>query len=493
MNDIQGLLPSPVYRSAPLPSPRDARIATVVEVVVSWGDAGPLVGAHLRAGERFVLVAKGRTDPSAHAFVHPAMEAGEHVLVEHLGSVGRVTPPMDARAVVAYPAATDVGAGSFVLPREASAFIEHGEMRYVVRHVPVAARLPARRIDRLFGLVTVLALGFAIAAGRWARGLDVDDRLVRDDEDPGRRSGEERVRWVAAMAHAPTHPEPDGGPEGGTGLRAAGDEGSSGSTHAPRASRRWSTPPRRGPARDETTANDARAFVARRGIFAALGAVGGASAPMLPGVDDDAHATGTMYGTAVGDARGYAGIGLVGTGWGGGGSGEGLVGLGRMRTRGHGTDDGSGQGIGQGGACGCGDGNFGTFGHSIGVRVSVASPPRTCSERRADGTATEGCGASVRASMDSAAIRRVVLRNLGQVRRCYETALRDVPDAHGRVTIHWVTAVDGRVLSARTMDDSTGAAAVGPCIADAVRRWQFPAFDEVVTVNYPFDLDVTDR
>ncbi len=294
MNDTQGFLPSPVYRSAPLPSPRDARVETVVEVVVSWGDAGPLAIAHLRAGERFVLVANGRTDASAHAFVHPAMETGEHVLVEHLGSVARVTPPKDARAVVACPSATDMAPGSFDLPHEASAFIEHGEVRYSVRHVPVAARLPARRIDRLFGVATALALGFVIAMGHWMRGLDGGDLLAHDDEGLARRWAIIGTHDLGARVHAPTHPEPDGGDEGGTGLRAVGDEGSSGSTRASRASRRWSTPPRRGHTRDDTTPNDARSIVARRGIFAALGAIGGVRTSMLPGVDDDAHATGTM-------------------------------------------------------------------------------------------------------------------------------------------------------------------------------------------------------
>jgi hypothetical protein len=51
------------------------------------------------------------------------------------------------------------------------------------------------------------------------------------------------------------------------------------------------------------------------------------------------------------------------------------------------------------------------------------------------------------ASLDPDAIRRVVVRNLGQVRRCYETALAEAPTAEGRVAVRWVIGGDGAVLN----------------------------------------------
>ena len=42
------------------------------------------------------------------------------------------------------------------------------------------------------------------------------------------------------------------------------------------------------------------------------------------------------------------------------------------------------------------------------------------------------------ATLDAASVRRVVQRNLGQVRRCYEQALSQVPNAEGRVSVRWV-------------------------------------------------------
>jgi hypothetical protein len=95
-----------------------------------------------------------------------------------------------------------------------------------------------------------------------------------------------------------------------------------------------------------------------------------------------------------------------------------------------------------------------------------------------------------RGLLGPAEIRRVVTRNLGQVRHCYERVLEDHPGAGGRLTLRWVIGVDGRVVGAGVVSDETGAPALGDCVASAVRRWLFPApAGGVVTVNYPFTLD----
>ncbi len=149
------------------------------------------------------------------------------------------------------------------------------------------------------------------------------------------------------------HARPRRGPDGGTGRRASGDEGAAGARAAPRRARRWHEAPRRGPAVDpaivrRATADDATVAVQRRGIFAALGRTGFLPmAPPTPGVHAETRATGNLYGPTTGDALGYAGRGLLGTGWGGGGHGADAVGLGRIRTRGHGDDVGTAQGLGR--------------------------------------------------------------------------------------------------------------------------------------------------
>jgi len=412
---------------------------TLVEVVVSWGDDCPLAVAHLRPGERFVLASQGSTDPDAPCFVHPAIDRGAHPLVERIGRDCQVTPP---------------GGAPFVLARDERTVIDHDGVRYAVRHVPVAERLPPRRTDRLFGAATALSLVGTLAAGAWLRGVDHDHRLTRDDGDTLRmliaHGPSQR-----AVSYAPTHAEGGVGTEGGTGLRAPGDEGASGLRRAPQTSRTWARPPRRGPSRAETTASAADR-VLHRGVFSALGAPGaGPWGALTTGDSDDRHASGAMYGTTLGDARGFEGLGLLGRGWGGGGRGDELVGLGRVQTHGHGTDHGVGMGLGNGGYCGCG-----------------APSPGT--------------------SLDAAAIRRVVQRNLGQVRHCYEQALALVPDAEGRIAVRWVIGSEGAVLASEVTDNATGSTPLGECVAHAARRWQFPATDNVVTVNYPFDLSVVE-
>ncbi len=133
----------------------------------------------------------------------------------------------------------------------------------------------------------------------------------------------------------------------------------------------------------------AREAVAQRGIFSALGAPG---------------AAGNMAGDETGDAFGYGGLGAQGTGWGGGGTGEGTIGLGDIGTMGHGMSAGQGYGSGAG---------RGLRGRSAGGPTVRASPPE------------------VSGMLSPEAIRRVVLRNLGQVTHCHEQGLAQNPNAAG--------------------------------------------------------------
>ncbi|MFO0609531.1 MAG: TonB family protein [Polyangiales bacterium] len=181
----------------------------------------------------------------------------------------------------------------------------------------------------------------------------------------------------------------------------------------------------------------AREAVANRGIFAAL------AAPGAPAAAAQAE--------AVGDAFGYGGLGATGTGWGGGGAGEGTIGLG-----------------------------------NIGVMGRGASPVM---ERGARAQIQDALP-SVSGALSSEVVRRVVRRNLGQVRACHEMGLRQNPSSSGRVTVRFVVGADGSVaasdVAASTMPDPQ----VASCVASVVRRWQFPAPDGggAVTVSYPFTL-----
>jgi TonB family protein len=92
--------------------------------------------------------------------------------------------------------------------------------------------------------------------------------------------------------------------------------------------------------------------------------------------------------------------------------------------------------------------------------------------------------------MSPEAIRRVVLRNIGQITHCHEQGLAQNPQVEGRVTVRFVIGSDGTVVVSQPVQN-VSVASVGHCIAEAVRRWQFPRpeGDGVVTVNYPFTLE----
>ena len=158
-------------------------------------------------------------------------------------------------------------------------------------------------------------------------------------------------------------------------------------------------------------------------------------------------------------------LGATGSGLGGGGTGEGTIGLGRFGTIGHGAGTGSGQGYGAGAGRGLrGRGNAGPM-----VR---AAPP------------------SVSGALSPEAIRRVVLRNLGQVTHCYEQGLASNPMLGGRVVVRFVITPTGAVGASGVASSSVANPNVGACIANAVRRWQFPAPEGggTVSVSYPFNL-----
>ena len=92
-----------------------------------------------------------------------------------------------------------------------------------------------------------------------------------------------------------------------------------------------------------------------------------------------------------------------------------------------------------------------------------------------------------RGSLDKELIRRVVRRNESQVRFCYEQALHSNPDLRGRVEIRFLIAPTGAVQSAVVAKTEVGNQ-VGNCIAQAVRRWTFPAPEGggIVSVTYPW-------
>ncbi|MGZ4807833.1 MAG: AgmX/PglI C-terminal domain-containing protein [Thermoanaerobaculia bacterium] len=324
------------------------------------------------------------------------------------------------------------------------------------------------------GIGSAVAVSAAILAMRFAVADDSGFLSQGNDED---RLNELRAFIARQQERQPDQPPQqnnDDQQEGGTGTRHAGPEGKMGRRDAPSRSARYAI--RNNGEPPHLSRQAARDAVANRGIFAALGAPGGGAAGGASGIVspfggltesgmDNQNANGNMTGDTIGDAFGYGGLGATGTGWGGGGTGEGTIGLGNVGTMGHGSGTGTGQGYGAGSGRGLhGRGNAGPL-----VR---AAPP------------------TVAGLLSPEAIRRVVLRNLGQVSHCHEQGLAQNPNLEGRVVIRFIIGGDGTVMGSSVAESSVAVPSVGTCIANAVRRWQFPSPEGggIVTVNYPFNL-----
>lgn len=91
------------------------------------------------------------------------------------------------------------------------------------------------------------------------------------------------------------------------------------------------------------------------------------------------------------------------------------------------------------------------------------------------------------------AIRRVVARNLAQLRFCYASALRAHPQLAGHVTMRFIIGGTGTVMGATVHEASFDDRELGLCMARRIRTWQFPSPEGggVVLVTYPFELAPT--
>lgn len=75
---------------------------------------------------------------------------------------------------------------------------------------------------------------------------------------------------------------------------------------------------------------------------------------------------------------------------------------------------------------------------------------------------------------DQATIKKIVQKNAGQLKYCYEQRLKANPDLNGRVEIEWNIS-GGRVTAADVFANTTGDSELAECIVSKIRRWSgFP-------------------
>lgn len=413
----------------------------------------------------------------ADAPVNPAyLPSSGHALLEPEPAVGgfalNLGPAMSAELLTPtqrLPLRPDFGRAEapLMLPAQSSLRVTCGEVTFDVQAAdPVEAmprpwlagdwREPAR-----YGVAVALAF---IAVIVMARAIPADPRTL-SLEDLGLSKRYDEFRLIPVVP-PPVETPPGQLPGGGGSPAAKGQEGRAGDKKAP------SVPGRR--ATKGNTPQDARAVAAAIEKSSILQVLNGPRSAAVADVFDDIPALGKdaesilgdMYSPQIASAYGVGGIGVVGTGESGGGTGEGTIGIGKLGTMGR-----FGIGGGQGAGYGMGQGDLG--------RRKVRTPDVIPSN------------ASVRGSLDKDIIRRIVRRNINQVRYCYEQELVKRPSLGGRAVVQFTIAPDGKVLASVLQSSTLGSLAVESCVVGAVRRWDFPkpAGGGLVIVSYPFQFN----
>ncbi len=214
---------------------------------------------------------------------------------------------------------------------------------------------------------------------------------------------------------------------------------------------------------------------------------------------DPFTANGAMWGTSMGESFGAGGLALSGVGEGGGGRTSGFIGLGEIGTIGHafgiaGIGTGGAGALAQGlgtwgwsGTYSCGDpwgrrggiglGTIGTIGHST---------PDVYDLNRAPGRPEKAEDDDGEARLPAETIRRVVRFADGSFRGCYQQELRTNPTLQGGVTTRFLIGADGRVKSAANMGADLPATVVS-CVTRVFTGLIFPdpPGGRPVTVSYP--------
>ena len=378
---------------------------------------------------------------------------------------------IDAWRAIGQAHTDELGVTRMRLPEDGEAVIDIGAVTFRVRFAALSTRLPlslrldwsAHRYTAGSFVVAMMMLAMIFAVPPDMKSLSADAFAAEH-------------HWASIVLVPPDEKAPpvvenkkEPGDTGPKGQKARGMSGKAGAKNAPRRNTRLSI---KGPT-DNPDPHIGRPqmldLASKMGILGQLHSGNPAIANIFSAQSstlgrDAENVMGNLIGTEVGSAYGDGGLGFGGGGSGGGGGRGDTVGVGDIGTVGNSIRNGHGPGC---------------YGCSVATnlrRHAAAGPEVTLGEARTVG-------------MDRELVRRVIRRHLNEVKFCYERELGRKPNLYGRVVVQFTIAPAGNVVASGIQSSTLGAPEVDQCIAQAVRRWEFPKPPAgLVMVSYPFVL-----
>ncbi|MDB4970954.1 MAG: putative abductin-like protein [Myxococcales bacterium] len=398
-------------------------------------------------------------------------EAGDFELTVADTMVGHVTVDGQRRPLESLTRASSLVAGARAqrLTAGARATVTLGNATFHVANVPAPRRQPRpfaidwSREVYLGGTSLVvsafLLLVFAIPPEGQALSLD----LLHNDH---------YARFVITPPVEPPPRRLPGNPKDG-GSPGAASAGPSGRLGKPNATHRNGILKLPGPVSREKRLAVAQIAASTSGIIGLLrdqggshvGSVFGPSSPLGDGAQ---QALDGLEATELHDGYG-TGSSFVGPGHGGDGDKPGTIGSGPLGT------------VGLCPGCKAGDKSYARSAPVDDLEHHAKAPDIV------PGPVNVKCGLNA-SCLDKEIVRRIVRQHRNEVRYCYERALVAKPELTGRIVTQFTIANTGRVLGSSVIESSLGDRGAEQCIAEAVRRWEFPSSAQMAVVSYPFML-----
>ncbi|HHO51974.1 MAG TPA: AgmX/PglI C-terminal domain-containing protein [Deltaproteobacteria bacterium] len=121
-------------------------------------------------------------------------------------------------------------------------------------------------------------------------------------------------------------------------------------------------------------------------------------------------------------------------------------------------------------------------------RVTTAKAMPTTRTQATSGTSSLSIQTTVKRGLSRDQIRERTQASMGQVRACYERALKSNPRLRGRIVASWRIEASGEVSRPRITRDEIGDEGLQSCVIGAIGGWGYPSSGKSTTVEFPFVL-----